>query len=72
MAKKNKQETAPEQDGAVLKQKPVAENETVIEEVIKEMPIIDYERKNAEKRVSEGKPAYEEKVSDETHEEKAE
>ena len=42
------------------------------EEVIKEMPIIDYDRKNAEKRVAEGKPAYEEKVSDETHEEKAE
>ncbi len=42
------------------------------EEVIKEMPKIDYDRKVAEDRIAQGKPAFEDKKEITTHEEIAE
>ena len=48
---------------------PLEDYVEMYEEVIKEMPKIDYERKIAEDRIANGKPAFENKKADVAHEE---
>lgn len=51
---------------------PLEDYMKMYEEVVKEMPRIDYERKVAEDRVANGKPAFDIKKTKSTHEEPAE